>query len=411
MKTPDIEKDYWPMSKIPPNVRENWKVLTESISQLLEVPLCIIMSSTTRFLKVVASSNSFPDQLFYIDKEKFYSCKVAQSKKRLIIENALEDECWKDFKNLKMGYISYLGIPLLLPNSSLFGVLCVQDRQKRKFSLDEVKILDQFGAIIETQLGTLFRDKDKVEKSRAKETGPQKDKKLINYIESPPQKTEKKGSPEISLDLSTHKKSLEVLNKKKKERVKSHLKKTNKENLPGSKSYIPDEFPPDSFEGENLNAFINGPKFCLDCGKQNPPEARFCAKCQSNLVKARRMLLRKASKFLDERRVDKAVEYLDKVLKMNPQDIEALFKKGVALKNLGKLEESIRCFDEILKIHPNDTSSLHKKGSTLLGMGKALKAIRCYQKILKIDPGDSEALSNLKLASSLYRVKGKKKGI
>ena len=48
-----------------------------------------------------------------------------------------------------------------------------------------------------------------------------------------------------------------------------------------------------------------------------------------------------------------AIEWYDKALKIDPNNVFALNNKGLALSNLGKYEEAIEWFDKALKIDPN----------------------------------------------------------
>jgi tetratricopeptide (TPR) repeat protein len=49
----------------------------------------------------------------------------------------------------------------------------------------------------------------------------------------------------------------------------------------------------------------------------------------------------------------KAVELLNEILKDNPQDINAIYCKGLAMFNLKSFQESVNCFSEVLKLNPN----------------------------------------------------------
>ena len=64
----------------------------------------------------------------------------------------------------------------------------------------------------------------------------------------------------------------------------------------------------------------------------------------------------------------------------------ALDNKGLALYNLGKYEEAIEWYDKVLKIDPNDVNALNNKGLALNNLGKYQEAIEWYDKALEIDP-------------------------
>ena len=52
--------------------------------------------------------------------------------------------------------------------------------------------------------------------------------------------------------------------------------------------------------------------------------------------------------------------------------------KGLALNNLGKYEEAIEWYDKALKIDPNDVNALNNKGKALYNLGKYQEAIEWY---------------------------------
>ena len=59
-----------------------------------------------------------------------------------------------------------------------------------------------------------------------------------------------------------------------------------------------------------------------------------------------------------------AIEWYDKALKIDPNNVIALYDKGFALNNLGKYEEAIEWYDKALKIDPNNVDALNNKGSS-----------------------------------------------
>ena len=60
--------------------------------------------------------------------------------------------------------------------------------------------------------------------------------------------------------------------------------------------------------------------------------------------------------------VPKAITYYDKVLAIDPNDVDALNNKGIALDDLGKYQEAITYYDKILTIDPNYAYALNNKG-------------------------------------------------
>ena len=89
-----------------------------------------------------------------------------------------------------------------------------------------------------------------------------------------------------------------------------------------------------------------------------------------------------------------AITWYDKVLKINPNDIEVLYNKAIALNNLGQNEDSLMLYDKILEIQPNTTDATYNKGLIYYNLGLYQYAIEWYDKALAIDPNYVDALFN-----------------
>ena len=62
--------------------------------------------------------------------------------------------------------------------------------------------------------------------------------------------------------------------------------------------------------------------------------------------------------------------------------------------NLKKYDEAIKVFDKILSIDPNNVDALYKKGLSLGYMGKHLDAIQYQDRALSINPSYSTSDAN-----------------
>lgn len=93
-----------------------------------------------------------------------------------------------------------------------------------------------------------------------------------------------------------------------------------------------------------------------------------------------------------------AINYFDKALAIDPNDLDALHNKGYAFYNLGKPEQALIYFDKALAIDPNLESTLRIKGMALDELGRHEESIIYYDKALAIDPGDKATLNNKGLA-------------
>jgi tetratricopeptide (TPR) repeat protein len=89
-----------------------------------------------------------------------------------------------------------------------------------------------------------------------------------------------------------------------------------------------------------------------------------------------------------------AIQYYNKVLDIDPNDINLLNGKGDALNGKGNYTQAIQSFDKVLAVNPEDSSALNGKGNALSGQGNYTQAIPYYDKALAIDPNDKVILTN-----------------
>lgn len=66
---------------------------------------------------------------------------------------------------------------------------------------------------------------------------------------------------------------------------------------------------------------------------------------------------------------------------MNPNYIDAWYRKGIALEDLGRYEEAIKAHDKAIEIDPYH-SNTWKKGNALRKIGRYEDAIKAYEKAM-----------------------------
>ncbi|MCP4106248.1 MAG: tetratricopeptide repeat protein, partial [Desulfobacteraceae bacterium] len=98
---------------------------------------------------------------------------------------------------------------------------------------------------------------------------------------------------------------------------------------------------------------------------------------------------------------ESAIKQSEKLLKINPNDIDSLNNYGNALSEIGKYELAIEKFEKALKINPNHIESLSNYGDALSEIGKYELAIEKFEKALKINPNDIDSLNNYGNALSI----------
>ena len=69
-------------------------------------------------------------------------------------------------------------------------------------------------------------------------------------------------------------------------------------------------------------------------------------------------------------RYSEAVTCSDQILKLFPQNADALNNRGVCLMALERYAEAIDCFEKALKLNPNDADIFINKGCALMVLEK-----------------------------------------
>lgn len=94
-----------------------------------------------------------------------------------------------------------------------------------------------------------------------------------------------------------------------------------------------------------------------------------------------------------------ALNAIEKVLKLEPNNDPALLQKGLIIDKIDIQKKNcsniiIKC-DKLLNKNENDLKALKEKGKALYCLGKKTESISIYNKILSINPKDNDALDSL----------------
>lgn len=141
---------------IPADIIENWQNIVNIMSEIFNVPSGLIMKINPKNIEVFLSSERINNPYGKGDQEVLkkglYCETVIGENKELLIEDALNNPHWKDNPDVKLGMISYYGLPILWPDEEVFGTICVLDHKKNKFNAQYKKLMKEFKISIEKDL-------------------------------------------------------------------------------------------------------------------------------------------------------------------------------------------------------------------------------------------------------------------
>jgi tetratricopeptide (TPR) repeat protein len=89
-----------------------------------------------------------------------------------------------------------------------------------------------------------------------------------------------------------------------------------------------------------------------------------------------------------------AFEY-NEILKIDPDNVDALYNLAWNLESHGKYREATPMYEKALRLAPDDTEILYQLGLSYLAQGNRGKAIDMYGRLRNFDSGNAELLRRL----------------
>ncbi len=87
---------------------------------------------------------------------------------------------------------------------------------------------------------------------------------------------------------------------------------------------------------------------------------------------------------------DEAEKVFQKVLNVNPDDLDTYNRMGIALRQQKRYEEAEHLYMRALKMHPQHAGFYHNLGVVYIAWKQLDKAEKCFKRALNLDP-ESEA--------------------
>ena len=163
---------------IPDSTLKSWQETLDLLASLIGIPAALIMRLRAPHIEVFVSSAGEGNPYHPGDQEEvwgsgLYCETVLKTQEQLLVPDATGDEVWKDNPDIKLGMISYLGLPLVLPDGNLFGTICVLDTKPNAYSEDTEKVMSKFRSLLESHLELLY----------VNQILGDTDKRMIDYLE------------------------------------------------------------------------------------------------------------------------------------------------------------------------------------------------------------------------------------
>ena len=157
---------------VPPEIIRKWQGIVDLTAEIMHVPSALIMRVEPPNIKVFVSSetNGNPyerDEIASLNTG-LYCEAVMKTRQPLLVPDALRDEQWQSNPDIKLGMISYLGVPIVWPDGEVFGTICVLDQKPNEYGELYRKLLLQWRDVLQGDLRALATLHGELEASEAK---------------------------------------------------------------------------------------------------------------------------------------------------------------------------------------------------------------------------------------------------
>lgn len=154
---------------IPTEIETNWQRLVDLMAEVMGVQTALIIKYHPTEVEVMIASKS-GDNPFSVGERhaldaNLYCTEVISRRERLLVPDARQDLRWIKNPALERGLVAYLGYPLLWPDGTVFGTICVFDGQPNPFSTAFQKLVAQFKLVVEADLALLceINERERIE--------------------------------------------------------------------------------------------------------------------------------------------------------------------------------------------------------------------------------------------------------
>ena len=103
-------------------------------------------------------------------------------------------------------------------------------------------------------------------------------------------------------------------------------------------------------------------------------------------------------KFLEN--YEKALDYFERIIKLDQNNMHAWFNKGMILSETEKCEDAIKCYDKVMLMDEPPDETWFNKGVALHNLEKYKQALECYEQYMKYDEEHHNDLDVLTLKSA-----------
>ena len=147
---------------LPENLAIVCQEMLNTLADIVEVPVALIRRVVSQDLEVFSASNATSNPYTVGDRSPLkdhYCQQVVDTKERLLVSDASQDNRWQKNADFEAGMMAYLGLPLFWPDQRLFGTICLFDTQANRFEDRFQRLLTRFKETVEAHLALVYKDR------------------------------------------------------------------------------------------------------------------------------------------------------------------------------------------------------------------------------------------------------------
>ena len=145
---------------VPDDIIQVWQETLNILARFTDIPAALIMRVHSKEIEVFLSSKSEGNvyskgEIASLDSG-LYCETVMDTRKKLLVPNAKKDPVWDHNPDIKLGMISYCGMPLIWPNGEIFGTICILDKKENEYTQQQSELLEMFRDLVQISLKAIY---------------------------------------------------------------------------------------------------------------------------------------------------------------------------------------------------------------------------------------------------------------
>ena len=124
---------------------------------------------------------------------------------------------------------------------------------------------------------------------------------------------------------------------------------------------------------------------------------------QINIVFSQENTLKKANTYLEDGNYTKSIKLYNQVLDVFPNNLEALFLRGFANEQIGKINEALSDYNKVVELYPNYSLIYYNRGILFYGKKDYLLALNDFETSFELDSTHYQSMLMIGLSEGLLK--------